>query len=123
MSSASSPAFDPRHYTGDTALETARPSLPPRDRTRSYPLTPRLLCIYVNRSGSSRRFGLANSLDLIAGYERDQMRTRDWNPIRPRTPAEIRRECAYYRREAHAVWGFPCPLPEQPAPEPVERFL
>ena len=71
----------------------------------------------VNRSEESRRRGLAFSLDLIAGYEREQLRVRDGNPVRLRTPEEIRRQCDFYRREAHAVWGVPCP-----PPEPVGRF-
>lgn len=71
----------------------------------------------VNRSEESRRRGLAFSLDLIEGYEREQLRVRDGNPVRPRTPAEIRRECDFYRREAYGVWGFP-----YPPPEPVERL-
>jgi hypothetical protein len=75
----------------------------------------------VNRSEESRRNGLAFSLDLIDGYERDRMRTRDWNPVRPWTPEEIRRECDSYRRRAYTVWGFPFPPQGGPTPEPVER--
>lgn len=67
-----------------------------------------------NLSETSRRFRLAFNLDLIDGYERDQMRTRDLNPCYSRTPEQIRRECDVYRREAHRVFGFPSPNDDMP---------
>lgn len=69
----------------------------------------------INRSEEGRRFGLALSLGLIADYERDQLRVRGHNPVRPRTPEEIRRECDFYRREAHRVWEIPYPADPSPA--------
>ena len=74
----------------------------------------------VNRSEESRRSGLAFSLGLIDDYERDQLRARDRNPVRARTPEEIRRECDAYRRRAYRVWAFPCPLPAREPGEPPE---
>lgn len=77
-----------------------------------------LFCMDVNRNEESRRSGLAFSLGLIDDYERDQLRVRDRNPVRPRTPEEIRRECDAYRCRAYGVWAFPCPLPAREPDEP-----
>ena len=63
----------------------------------------------LNRNEDSRRRGLAFSLDLIAGYEANELRVREHNPLYIRTPEEIHRECDQYRREAHRVWDIPWP--------------
>lgn len=67
------------------------------------------MSIALNRSETSRRFGLNLNLELIDDYERDQLRIRELNPPHVRTPEEIRLECDHYRRDAHRVWGFPYP--------------
>ncbi len=75
----------------------------------------------VNQREESCQSGLAFSLGLIDDYERDQVRVQEQNPVRPRTPEEIRRECDAYRRRAYRVWGFPCPLPAIPPAPPPSR--
>jgi hypothetical protein len=49
------------------------------------------------------------SLDQIDNNEENLLRTRSWNPVRQRTPEEIKRECDLYRRRTHQVFGFPYP--------------
>ncbi|NLX49748.1 MAG: hypothetical protein GXY82_07765 [Methanospirillum sp.] len=54
-----------------------------------------------------RKNGLAFCLELIDGYEADELRDRGHAPVRPRTEEEIWRECNLYRWWACRTWGFP----------------